>query len=154
MESIRLPAQDRPTAIEELVACGLPRGVSIWLTTNLRIDSAQGGYVWRLDLEAIRGLLLDYFKCDGWPLVESIANDGQVHLVRGAHSDRWTDAEWQQINAAASWNNVYTHVVDDAGHWLHVDNPSGLMDALRSSPFFSEMAVGTRIPSRTGSEGQ
>lgn len=154
MEHIQLPAQDRPTAIEGLVALGLPRGLSVWLTTNLRIDTSQGGYVWRLDLTAIRALLVDYFRCDAWPMVESIAAAGQVHLVRGAQSDRWTPAQLAQIAAAASWKDVHAHVVDDAGHWLHVDNPSGLMDVLRSGPFFSEMAVGARIQSRPGSEGQ
>ena len=154
MEGVHLPAQDRLSVIEELVASGLPRGVSSWLTTNLRMDSDAGGYTWRLDLDAIRALLVDYFQFDGWPLVESSSSASQVHLVRGALSDRWTQAEWQQVTATSLRNNVFNHVVEDAGHWLHVDNPSGLRDALRSGAFFSEMAAGTRIESRPGSEGQ
>jgi esterase len=154
MESIDLPAQDRPGVIEDLVSRGVPLGVSTWLTTNLRMDSDAGGYIWRLDLNAIRELLLDYFQLDGWPLVESIATVAQVHLVRGAVSDRWTESEWRQVTAASSSENIFTHVVEDAGHWLHVDNPSGLTDALRCSPFFSGMAIAVRIESRPGSEGQ
>ena len=154
MESVPLPAADRASVIEELVQLGVPRGVSTWLTTNLKIESSDEGYVWRVDLNAIRGLLADYFRLDGWPLVEATAHATQVHLVRGGRSDRWTDDEWARVGESSEKDNVFVHVVEDAGHWLHVDNPSGLMDSMRNSPFFSKLSQGPRMAARPGSEGQ
>jgi pimeloyl-ACP methyl ester carboxylesterase len=34
---------------------------------------------------------------------------------------------------AASKGGVKLHILPDAGHWLHADNPSGLKDLLTNS---------------------
>ncbi len=154
MESAPLPARGRDDVITALVERGVPHGVAAWLSTNLQRDPSVDGYTWRLDLQAIRDLLVDYFKMDGWPLVEALSKGTQVHLVRGAQSDRWAQRELERVEEAAQAPNVFSHVVEEAGHWLHVDNPSGLLDAMRSSPFFSGVAEGPRMTPRPGSDEQ
>ena len=152
MERTALPAQERGDVIDDLVEQGVPPGVSTWLTTNLTRAAGEPGYTWRIDLSAIRGLLDGYFRLDGWPLIEALGSSTQVHLVQGDRSDRWTGEELARVTQAAQERHVFDHVVPDAGHWLHVDNPNGLMDVMRSSPFFSGLTQGPRMVSRPGSE--
>lgn len=153
MERVPTPAAERSEVIDSLIHGGVPRGVAAWLSTNLRLEPGKG-YGWRLDLEAIRALLVDYFQLDGWPMVDALAQQLHVHLVRGAQSDRWTEQELARVGSAGLAPNVHEHVVAEAGHWLHVDNPSGLLEAMRRSAFFAGLQDGPRMRLRPGSEGQ
>ena len=49
-------------------------------------------------------------------------------MVRAARSERWDDGVVRALESAsaAPGARVRFHVLRDAGHWLHVDNPDGL----------------------------
>ena len=49
----------------------------------------------------------------------------EVHVVRAARSDRWSPADDAAL--AALRPPAYAHTLADAGHWLHFDNPEGLL---------------------------
>ncbi|MEZ4466088.1 MAG: alpha/beta fold hydrolase [bacterium] len=57
-----------------------------------------------------------------------------VHVVRAGRSDRWDAATLQRLAASA----VDVRVLPDAGHWLHVDDPEGLLALL--DPTFAASA--------------
>jgi esterase len=38
--------------------------------------------------------------------------------------------ELEQANARARLGLIDVHTVQGAGHWVHVDNPAGLLDVL------------------------
>ena len=52
----------------------------------------------------------------------------KIHLVRAANSDRWTDDIKEKLKEQ---QNSKIHVLPNAGHWLHVDNPQGLIHILQ-----------------------
>lgn len=117
---------------ERLRAEGLSTGLAQWMTTNVR-GTAETGYRWKFDLPAVRELIADYFALDLRPFVRAAAGSGGdedaaprllIRAVRGGRSDRFDGAElaWQ-----ASLPEVPIHVLPEAGHWLHVDDPAGLM---------------------------
>ena len=69
-----------------------------------------------------------------------------VHIVRAANSDRWGRRELQQLQelgggggsdvphqAPEQHVQVHVHVLPKAGHWLHVENPDGLMRLIAPS---------------------
>lgn len=121
-------AKERKTIVSELMVQGLSSGTANWLATNLKLES--GGYVFALDLDAIETLMRDYFSVDLWPVIDSAAGRATYHLVVAAESDRWAEPSRERLNAAARNPRTPLHVVPNAGHWLHVDNPAYLLSLL------------------------
>ena len=93
---------------------GFSRAITRWMTTNLRRTSE--GLVWRFDLDCVEELLADYFQLDAWGLVTP-----DTTLVRAGRSERWDDEDLSRFQA-----HPRRHVLEDAGHWVHVDDPAGL----------------------------
>lgn len=121
-------AKDRKTIVNELMEQGLSSGTANWLATNLKLEA--GGYVFALDLDAIETLMRDYFSVDLWPVIDSPAGRATYHLVVAAESDRWAQPSRERLEVAAQNPRTPVHVVPNAGHWLHVDNPSFLLSLL------------------------
>jgi esterase len=126
------PAPDRNRVVAELVAQGLSSGTANWLATNL--ERAPEGMVWRFNLDAIHELMLDYFRVDLWPVLESGATDSDFRVVVAELSDRWAPENRARLQALAEAStHAKLHVVPNAGHWLHVDNPAFLLELMREN---------------------
>jgi pimeloyl-ACP methyl ester carboxylesterase len=109
---------------------GLSSGLAQWLTTNLERRGEQ--FVWRFDLDAIAELLDDYFRQDLWPYLAQSRGLPEHHLVVAERSDRWTGSMRDRVRTLPAAAAVTLHELPDAGHWVHVDNPDGLLDILRT----------------------
>lgn len=83
-----------------------------------------------LDLEEVRALILDYFARDMWPVVESPPGETRIHLVIGERSDSYSEADRQRAMQIAAISDRVTVDVLPAGHWLHVDDPDGVLKTL------------------------
>ena len=75
-------------------------------------------------------MLSDYFEADFWPFLRAVPPSMVVHVVRAARSDRWRAADLAHFADVQAGGRVRLHVLPDAGHWVHVDNPNGLSDLL------------------------
>jgi pimeloyl-ACP methyl ester carboxylesterase len=122
------PASERASVVKELMAQGLSSGVAHWLETNL-VRDAQG-FVWRFDLAALQALMLDYFQVDLWPLLKAPPIHSELHLVVAEQSDRFDTETRAQLQAIATAGALRLHTVPNAGHWLHVDNPTFVTELL------------------------
>jgi pimeloyl-ACP methyl ester carboxylesterase len=123
------PAQDRAHVVAELTAQGLSSGTANWLATNLQRTPA--GFEWRFNLDAIYELMLDYFRVDLWPVLESAAGGTDYRVVVAERSDRWLPENRARLEAlVAGSRSAHLHVVPNAGHWLHVDNPAFLLELM------------------------
>jgi pimeloyl-ACP methyl ester carboxylesterase len=133
------PAAERAQVVAELMGQGLSAGTSNWLATNLQRQA--DGFVWRFDLDAIYELMLDYFRVDLWPVLESGHAESDFRVVVAERSDRWApesrarlEAMLQTVRAqeqtVRAEGTVRLHVVPNAGHWLHVDNPAFLLELM------------------------
>lgn len=123
------PTSERTSVVSELVAHGLSSGTANWLATNL--VRREEGFVWRFNLDAIYELMLDYFRVDLWPVLESGATDSDFRVVVAERSDRWAPenrARLQELVRTVPRTKL--DVVPNAGHWLHVDNPSFLLELM------------------------
>lgn len=132
MKHAPLPAASRSAVTGSLTAAGVAPSIATWLATNLVADA--GGYRWSFDLDALGELLADYWTVDGYQLLERIPAPAAVHLVRAGRSDRWTADDLQRIDALVRTGRLTAHLLPDAAHWLHVDDPDGLLDLL--APYF------------------
>lgn len=129
LRSLALPIESRAALQAVLLARGFSAGFAGWMTTNVR-PLSTGGLTWRFALDAVDPMLESYFTTDFWPFLNALPEGLAVHVVRAARSDRWRSADLARFADAQRTGDVRLHVLEDAGHWLHVDNPAGLMALL------------------------
>ncbi|GIL50107.1 hypothetical protein Vafri_6425 [Volvox africanus] len=105
------------------------------------IGSGSGGpFAWSFDIQCAGAMYMSYRTSEYWQVLEKPPHGTAVHLVQGARSDRWPEAMQRRLNQAAAaaaatgapplgseGGSFDHHVLERAGHWLHVDNPEGLL---------------------------
>jgi esterase len=125
LRTVPLPLPRRDSIVELLTQAGFSAGLAQWMTTNLRpADPPDAGFVWRFDLDGIEEMLQDYARTDAWPWLLSPSRRARVDVVRAERSERWPDEELARFAAAPP--TLHLHLLPNAGHWVHVDNPDGL----------------------------
>lgn len=70
----------------------------------------------------------------------------KIGIVRASKSDRWTPDVVEKLEQVAEDNKtgsdhlgmVSYHILENAGHWLHSDNPRGLAEII--TPSFVELS--------------
>lgn len=128
LRGVPLPLSRREDVIPTLMDAGLSESLARWMTTST--ERVGDGYRWSLDLEPIESLLRDYFERDLWPVLEATNAKPRVHVVVAERSDRCSPQMRERARALEPAGRVKTHLVPDAGHWLHVDNPDYLRGLL------------------------
>lgn len=129
LEAVGREFDSREAFVDALLERSLSPGIAQWLSQNL---VREGECYWfRLDLAAIAELLDDYFERDLWSVVEQPPPNVEVHLVVAERSRRLNDEARTRLSARADQRQVHRYTLPDAGHWLHVDNPTGLIALLR-----------------------
>lgn len=123
LRAVGHPLPPRTEVGRRLEALGLSPGLAQWMTTNVRGDETTG-YDWKFDLARCEALIADYLTLDFWPFVEAPPVGLDVRIVYGARSDRFGPDERLRLGALAPGQVA---VLPEAGHWLHADNPAGLM---------------------------
>lgn len=122
------PLADRQDVVGLLTQRGFSAPLARWMTTNL--GKAADGWRWRFDLAAAERLIEDYFQLDYLELLSTPRAGLSVHLVRAERSDRWPPALVAALEALPAGAPGQLHLLPDAGHWLHADNPAGLLALL------------------------
>jgi esterase len=124
LRDIPLPLADRNALVDALRSRGLSNAIAQWMTTN--VTPADGGLVWRFDLDVVRALIDDYGAENFIPYIAQLAGAPHITLVRGGRSDRFTAADVVELQALERAGKLTMHVVPNAGHWLHTDDPVAL----------------------------
>lgn len=119
---------DRQEAVEAMQARGVAPAPAAWMATNLALE--DGRYRWRLDLDAMEALLVDFFRVDLWDVVESPAAGVSIEFVKAQDSSTLSDAACERIVAAGrAHGRAHLHRVA-GGHWLNTDNPEAVLRLL------------------------
>jgi len=125
IRSLAMPAENRVAVSEHFVAQGFGRGVAGWMTTNVH-RTAQG-VEWRFDLPVLESLISDYANLDVWDVIERPPTGVVPHVLVAGKGARWSSVAQRRL---ASAGQARQHHLAESGHWVHVDDPDGLMDAL------------------------
>jgi pimeloyl-ACP methyl ester carboxylesterase len=129
VRSVPMPAQSRREVVSHLVErAGLSSGLAEWMGTNLKREGEH--YVWVFNLDAIEELLRDYFEVDLWSFIAEPRERPQLELVVAEHSARWTPELRARAQALPPSARVVYHELPRSGHWVHVDNPDGLLQIM------------------------
>lgn len=131
------PFATRAAAVEAITSQELSHGLAQWLATNLERTRTDGGehFTWKLDLNEIQVLLGDYFETDLWPFLEARAREAgspTFELLVAERSDRWSGSMRERAAELPAAGAVRLHELLDSGHWVHVDNPQGLLEILKT----------------------
>jgi esterase len=117
----------RAAFVERLETVGVEHGVAQWLATNL--EPRDGEFAWRLDLDAMEALLLDFFETDLFAVLERPPPGMELHVVRASRSSVLAGEALARVERAATAGRVVLHEVE-GGHWLNADNPDALVSLL------------------------
>lgn len=129
IRAVPMPASTRADVVSALEERGgLSRPTAEWLATSVK--RTPSGYVWLYDLDAIEALLADYYALDLWPYLGELRSTPAIHLVIAERSDRFTPALRERALSLPASSGVRCHLLPDSGHWVHVDNPGGLLELM------------------------
>jgi pimeloyl-ACP methyl ester carboxylesterase len=132
VRTVPMPAESRRAVVEHLTQqTGLSSGLAEWMATNLKREGER--YGWLFDIDAIEALMQDYFRVDLWGFLESPRERPEIQLVVAERSDRWTPALRQRARTLPPSARVIYRELPNSGHWVHVDNPEGLLAMMRAS---------------------
>lgn len=130
LEALPESFDDRDAFVSSLENAGHDRGVARWLAMNLA-RQADGRTTFSLDLRAIRELLTDYATTDLWSVIEEPRQGTRVRAVLGGKSSVYGAEDKSRLLQAAQANPSLTvHVIEGAGHSVHVDAPEALLELL------------------------
>lgn len=127
LREVALPIAGRQELVDELAARGLSEDLGRWMTTNLA-PRDRGGFEWTFDLDGAEALLKSYAALDLWEVLERPPTGVDVHFVRGARSNRFSPDDEHRLERLGAGQGASVHVLADAGHWVHSDNPKGLLE--------------------------
>lgn len=136
IRGVHVPIASRAALVDALRGVGLSDPLAKWMTTNLRPAPAPAaeGFVWKFALDAIPEMLASFGAMDAWDVVEAeAAQRGRVVMVRAGRSDRWSADDVARLTRAAARGSVVEHVMQNAGHWLHTDDPATLLALLSTA---------------------
>lgn len=124
----RLPLRfkTRDEAIEGLTKGGYSLGVAQWMATNLVRDG--DAFVWKLDFDAMERLLREFFRTDLWPVVESPAQQVDIHFLKASESSAISAEAVTRLEAAAG-ERLHLHH-RQGGHWIHAESPEVVTEIL------------------------
>ncbi|XP_076902683.1 abhydrolase domain-containing protein C22H12.03-like isoform X1 [Bidens hawaiensis] len=125
--------------ISALVREGFSNDVAQWVVTNLRptnTSNSSSGFSWIFNLNGIAEMYQSYEDTNLWGVVEDLPRGVHVNFLKAERSlHRWALGDLQRIHAAEEQasqegGGVEMHVLEDAGHRVHADNPDGLFRIL------------------------
>jgi esterase len=128
LESLPPKFASKSDFVRAFVATGKTRSDAEWLAGSLERENDHVRITF--DLNEIRALMMDYFASDLWPVVEDPPGAVQIHLVIGERSTAYSQADRERALQIAASNSRVTVDILPAGHWVHVDDPDGLLRTL------------------------
>ncbi|KAL2345247.1 hypothetical protein Fmac_006532 [Flemingia macrophylla] len=133
-----LPSQipSRKWLVSHLMGLGYSKALSDWIGTNLK--KVGDHETWIFDLKNAKEMFDSYCEKSYWNLLENPPKGMEIVIVRAENSDRWDQDTIERIQklasrgASGSLGKVSFCVLPNAGHWVHVDNPKGLLEIVAS----------------------
>ena len=135
VRTLPVPFDSRKSLVDSLTSAGFTVEGAQLMATNLKpVEKGSRELTWTFDISGIVELYASYERCDLWPMLETRAKNCHLDFVRAERSAFvWRDDDVQRIGDAGAG----VHMLSDSSHWVHIDNPDGLLQIL--APSFSAM---------------
>jgi esterase len=110
LKQIQMPQPSRQAVQHAVLEQGLSRDIAAWMTTNLK--ETPEGLIWKFNLDYIDQQLISF----GTTAFKPQKNTSFIKAERNSHMIL---GESERV-----------HVLRNAGHWVHIDNPTELVDLM------------------------
>ena len=130
--TIQMPIANRKALVDSLTGAGFTLEGAQWMTTNLTPapGATTGELTWVFDIEGIVAMYQSYEATDLWPMLETQPVGLSVDFVRAERSAFvWADEDVGRIGTYGG----RVHYLANSSHWVHIDNPDGLLEILAPS---------------------
>ncbi|RWR82311.1 protein ABHD11 [Cinnamomum micranthum f. kanehirae] len=134
LQSLPSSLPSRKWLVDHMLDLGFSKPLSEWIGSNLK---KSGEHVtWSFNLEGAVEMFSSYREMSYWSLLEHLPKGLDIAIVRAENSDRWSPQVLQQLESLATMREgsengkVSFHVLPNSGHWVHVDNPKGLLEII------------------------
>lgn len=113
---------------------GFSKSFSEWISSNIKKSGTE--MTMGFDLDVAIEMFDSYCESSYWSLLENPPRGVEIDLVRAENSTRWDPPAVQRLESltarerSVSEGKIGVHVLPNAGHWLHVDNPKGLLEII------------------------
>ena len=127
--------------INQLVLNGISTPIAQWLATNIiplknSIQNSNLRFEWGFDLEGIHELFYDFCSTDKWSFLESYSGSSTIHFLRAGKNNAWNDDILNKFAMITSKNsNIKLHKMPHVGHWLHAEDPNGMLNIIQEHSF-------------------
>ncbi|GAQ90339.1 hypothetical protein KFL_006290040 [Klebsormidium nitens] len=137
----------RKWLVERMKDRGFSPGLSEWMGSNLKRLPGRGDESELVFNPAGAQEMYDSYRDATYiPFLRDLPEGMNVDIVQAAKSDRWTPEILSELEAIVKESKgkrkgdgkLRMHVLPNAGHWVHMDNPKGLVDLL--APSLRELA--------------
>ncbi|KAJ9695062.1 hypothetical protein PVL29_010521 [Vitis rotundifolia] len=132
LQNLPSSVPSRKWLVNHMMELGFSKSLSNWIGSNLKKSGEHE--TWAFNLEGAVQMFNSYRETDYWSLLEHPPQGTEITIVRAENSDRWDPDVIQRLESLAAREGngpegkVSVHVLPKAGHWVHVDNPKGLLD--------------------------
>ncbi|OIS97901.1 PREDICTED: protein ABHD11 [Nicotiana attenuata] len=134
LQSLPSSIPSRKWLVDHMLKLGFSKALSEWLGSNLQKSGDQ--MTWTFNIEAAIEMFNSYREKDYCPLLEHPPKGTEIAIVRAEKSDRWDPATVQKLESLASngggesEGKMSYHILPNSGHWVHVENPRGLLEII------------------------
>ncbi|PKA46148.1 hypothetical protein AXF42_Ash015439 [Apostasia shenzhenica] len=124
----------RKWLVDHMIGLGFSKSLSEWIGSNLKKSGDE--VTWAFNLQAAIDMFNSYRETSYWHLLEHPLNGLEIAIVRAENSDRWHPHVLEELESlskrerTAEEGKVSVHVLPKSGHWVHVDNPKGLLEIM------------------------
>ncbi|KAK2982786.1 hypothetical protein RJ640_006073 [Escallonia rubra] len=127
LQSIPSSVPSRRWLVDHMIERGFSKSLSEWIASNLK--KSREHLTWAFNLDGALQMFNSYRETDYWPLLEHTPKGMEIAIVRAENSDRWDLDVIQRLERLGeSEGKASVHVLPNSGHWVHVDNPKGLLE--------------------------
>ncbi|KAJ3677943.1 hypothetical protein LUZ60_001746 [Juncus effusus] len=128
LKKLSLPISSRQWVVEHMINLGFSKGLSQWIGSNLQKSGEN--LTWSFDLNAAIEMFNSYRETNYWSLLENPPKQMEINIVRAENSDRWRPDVVRKLEGLSEEKKVLNHILEKSGHWVHVDNPKGLIEIM------------------------
>lgn len=132
LHSLPSPIPSRSWLVNHMIQLGFSKSLSEWIGSNLKKSGEKE--TWAFDLKGAIQMFNSYRETSYWSLLEHPPKGMEIGLVVAEKSDRWDPDLIQRLESLSSRTRDESegkfslHVLPNSGHWVHVDNPKGLLE--------------------------
>ncbi|KAI6674068.1 hypothetical protein NL676_001974 [Syzygium grande] len=132
LQSLPSTIPSRKWLVNHMLELGFSKSLAEWIGSNLKKSGDHE--TWAFNLEGAVQMFDSYRETSYWSLLEEPPKATEIAIVRAEKSDRWDPDVIKRLERLSSLGRdrsegkVSLHVLPNSGHWVHVDNPKGLLE--------------------------